>query len=112
MCFLSTSARRRRRPGAILQTPAPSDALHGVAAKTRVHSHVPELEHRPPHHPIGHVEGRSTGDPCTAAQIEGRTSYSLYNFSLLWLNQLLTLIFKFSDAYILYIFINRVLHFD
>lgn len=65
---LSTSARGRRRPGAVLQTPAPSDALHGVAAKTRVRRHVPELEHRPPHHPVGHVEGGATGHPCTTAQ--------------------------------------------
>lgn len=74
---LSTSACGRQRPGAVLQTPAPSDALHGVAAKTRVHGHVPELEHCPPHHPIGHVEGRATGHPCTTAQMERPTSYSL-----------------------------------
>lgn len=59
------SACGRWRPGAVLQTPAPSNALHGVAAKTRVHSHVTELEHRPPHHPIGHVEGGATGHPFT-----------------------------------------------
>lgn len=76
-CVLSTSACGRRRPGAVLQTPAPSDALHGVAAKTRVHRHVPELEHRPPHHPIGHVEGGATGHPCTTAQMERPTSYIL-----------------------------------
>lgn len=80
-CFLSTSALGRGCPGAILQTPAPSDALHGVAAKTRVRGHVPELEDCPPHHPIGHVEGRSAGDPCTtAAQIEGGSGYFLHSF--------------------------------
>lgn len=76
-CVLSTSACGRRRPGAVLQTPAPSDTLHGVAAKTRVHRHVPELEHRPPHHPIGHMEGGATGHPCTTAQMERPTSYIL-----------------------------------
>lgn len=80
-CFLSTSALGRGCPGAILQTPAPSDALHGVAAKTRVRGHVTELEDCPPHHPIGHVEGRSAGDPCTtAAQIEGGSGYFLHSF--------------------------------
>lgn len=74
--FSLTSARGRRRPGAVLQTPAPSDALHDVAAKARVHSHVPELEHCPPNHPVGHVEGGATGHPCTTAQMEWPTSYS------------------------------------
>lgn len=67
---LSTSARRRRRPGAVLQTPAPPNALHGVAGKTRVRCHIPELEHRTPHHPIGHMEGGAAGHPCTTAQME------------------------------------------
>lgn len=93
--FLSTSALGRRRPGAILQTPAPSKALHGVAAKTRVRGHIPELEDCPPHHPIGHVEGRSAGDPCTtAAQIEGGSSYFLHSF--VWLSLTLTPVIQTS----------------
>lgn len=88
VCSLSTSACGRRRPGAVLQTPAPSNALHGVAAKTRVRRHVPELEHRPPHHPIGHVEGGATGHPCTTAQMERPTSYSLRS-PLFYINSLL-----------------------
>lgn len=76
-CGLSTSACGRRRPGAVLQTPAPSNAFHGVATKTRVHCHIPELEHRPAHHPIGRVEWGATGHPCTTAQMERPTSYSL-----------------------------------
>lgn len=71
----STSAGGRGAPGAVLQAPAPSDALHGVAAETRVHRHVPELEHRPPHHPVGHVEGGATGHPCTTAQMERPGGY-------------------------------------
>lgn len=72
---LSTSARGRRRPGAVFQAPAPSDALHGVAAETRVQCHVPELEHCPPNHPVGHVEGGATGHPCTTAQMERPNGY-------------------------------------
>lgn len=71
----STSAGGRWGPGAVLQAPAPSDALHGVAAEAGVHRHVPELEHRPPNHPVGHMEWGATGHPCTTAQMERPASY-------------------------------------
>lgn len=97
-CVLSTSACGRRRPGAVLQTPAPSNALHGIAAKTRVHCHVSELEHCPPHHPIGHVEGGATGHPCTTAQMERPTSYSLQLFFVLVSSVLINVIQKNTAA--------------
>lgn len=72
----STSACGRWGPGAVLQAPAPSDALHGVATKARVHRHVPELERCPPNHPVGHAEGGATEHPCTTAQMERPAGYT------------------------------------
>ena len=66
---LSSAAGWRGGPGAIFQTQAPPDTLHGVAPETRVHGHVPELEHSPPHHPVGHVERRAAGHPYRQAQM-------------------------------------------